>query len=211
MDIISGSIPGDLRYFDQECCYALLYNSKESCPADDIHIAANEKIAVINGISRLILNGDPGIRIESVRPAGMAAEDFLTPPPDGNGETIISCDDEEDEEIIIRSPFESVFLVAAADNCIRTLMQDIAKDFQTWEGFLKIYREIEFCTGIPSAKGWCSDDEQSWFLDSAEAAISNESINGTGLSSPMYLSEAESFITILLQEMLKEKKRDLNI
>ncbi|MBN1431561.1 MAG: hypothetical protein JW931_02185 [Methanomicrobiaceae archaeon] len=211
MDIISGSIPGDLRYSEQEGCYALLYNSKESCSADDIQNEVNEKIAVINGISWLILNENPGIRIESVRPAGKAAEDFLNTPTDGNGGIIISCDDDEDEEVTIRSPFESVFLVASADNCVNAVMQAVGTDFKTWGGFLKIYKKIESSTGAPAAKGWCSDDEQSWFLDSAEAYVSQKTGDEIELFNLMYLSEAESFLTIILQEMLKEKKLELKI
>lgn len=213
MDIISQAIPGVLIRPDTDGRYALFYDSSGGhFTADAVRSKAEKKVAVIRGVSVFVLNSDPGISIEEISPAAQNISEYLRDKPVAETEDfIISCDEEGDEEITIKSPFESVFLVASADDCVNAAIRDMADDFATWEGFLRIVRRIESCEGSPAAKGWCSDDEEAWFLDSAEKLMSEKAGNEDESFSPMYLSEAESFVTILMQEWIKEKKRELNI
>lgn len=209
MDTISKSVPEIIRPCP-DGRYAMLCESRQGLSAkEDIQKLAEEKVALIRGISILVLNEDISIEINAIRMTERAPDEFRqNVTPSGNHDIIISCDEDDEEEIFVRSPFESVYLVTAAQNCLCKVIKEIPGKFGTWEGFLKIYREIESCTGNPVGKGWCSEDELEWFLYSAGANDSAGTFESTG---PMYISEAESFVTILLQEWIKEKKRGLNI
>ncbi|ADN37402.1 hypothetical protein Mpet_2659 [Methanolacinia petrolearia DSM 11571] len=213
MDIISRSAPELLICPGSDGRYAFFYDSSgDFSTAEDVSSDAGNKIELIRGVSMLIFNDDPKIKAEDVSLTRQKRKDFLNEVPFGEeGNFIISCEDGDDEEIQIRSPFESVFLVAAADSDLGEAISEIPRAFGTWDGFLKLYRMIESSAGNPVAKGWCSDDELGWFLYSAGRLSSGESCDGNESAVLMYLSEAESFLTILLQEWIKEKKRELDI
>jgi hypothetical protein len=216
MDLISLSIPEILLHPAFNGRYVLFYESSEGFPTmDDVRNDAERKIALIRGISILVLNSDPGIQVEEISRTQNKREDCLKDLPDiEKGNFIISCDEDDFEEIQIRSPFESVYLVAAADDGLNTVICAIPGNFGTWEGFLRLFRKLESSTGNPVEKRWCSEDELDWFLYSACVLSSGEreeSSDSSGSMSLMYLSEAESFFTILMQEWIKEKKRELRI
>ena len=213
MDIISRSAPDLLIRPGSDGRYGFFYDSfGDFSTAEDVSYDAGNKIKLIRGVSMLIFNGDPKIKAEDISLTQQERKDFLgdmSPGDDGN--IIISCEDGDDEEIQIRSPFESVFFVALADSDLGATISEIPGAFGTWDGFLKLYRMIESSAGNPVAKGWCSDDELGWFIYSADRLSSGESREDGESADLMYLSEAESFLTILLQEWIKEKKREMDI
>ena len=213
MDIISRSAPELLIRPGSDGRYAFFYDSSgDLSNAEDVSSDAGNKIELIRGVSMLVFNGDPQIKAEDISETQQEWKDFLSDMSSGNdGNFIISCEDGNDEEIQIRSPFESVFLVATADSDLGAAISEIPGAFGTWDGFSKLYRMIESSEGNPVAKGWCSDDELGWFIYSADRLSSGESCEGGESADLMYLSEAESFLTILLQEWIKEKKREMDI
>jgi hypothetical protein len=213
MDIISRSAPELLIRTASTGRYAFFYDSSgDFSTAEDVSSDAVNKIELIRGVSMLIFNGDPKIKAEDISLTQQEMKDFLSDMPAGEeGNFIISCEDGNDEEIQIRSPFESVFFVALADGDLGATISEIPGTFGTWDGFLKLYRMIESSTGNPVAKGWCSDDELGWFIYSADRLSSGEYCEGGESADLMYLSEAESFLTILLQEWIKEKKWELDV
>ena len=213
MDIISRSAHELLIRPGSDCRYAFFYDSSgDLSTKEDVGSDAGNKIKLIRGVSMLVLNGDPELRIDDIKRTQQVIKGFpddMTHAEEAN--FIISCDEDDDEEIQVRSPFESVFLVASADDDLGAVISEFPGAFGTWEGFLKLYRRIESSAGNPVARGWCSDGELGWFLYSAERLSSVEFCDGNESTDLMYLSEAESFLTILLQEWIKEKKRELNI
>jgi len=210
MDTISKSIPEIIIRPGTEGRYAFFFEfSEDIFTEEEIRRLAEERAALIRGISILVLNDDPRMGVNEICRTEKVPEDFPGNQPSAESrDIIISCDEGDDEEILIRSPFESVYIAAAAEEGLGAVIREIHCNFGEWEGFLRIYLGIESCTGSPAEKGWCSDDELEWFLYSAGAKDSGGSYKSTG---PMYLSEAESFVTILMQEWIKEKKRELDI
>lgn len=216
MDLISRSIQEILLHPASDGRYALFFDSSDFFSTEEeVQNGAEKEIALIRGVSMLVLNGDPGIQIEKICKTGQKHDDYLKDLPDmEKGDFIISGDEGDNEEIQIRSPFESVFLVASADEDLKDVIRDMPGAFGTWKGFLKLYMGLESSAGNPVEKGWCSEDELDWFLYSAGVLSSGEqeeSCDGNGSMNLMYLSEAESFFTILMQEWIKEKKRKLDI
>lgn len=210
MEMISKSIPEIMIRPGPEGRYAFLFESSEDLfTEEEIRGLAEERAALIRGISILVLNDDPCMGIDEICRTEKVPGDFQENQPSAeNRDIIISCDEGDDEEILVGSPFESVYIAAAAEESLGAVIMEMSSNFGKWGGFLRIYRDIESYAGNPVDKGWCSDDELEWFLYSAGAKDSGVSYESTG---PMYLSEAESFITILMQEWIKEKKRELDI
>lgn len=213
MDLISGSIPAEIFIPSSGDGYACFFSFESEEINEELVLSSIEdKIALIGGISRLVLNIDPEIRIKNIVPAEGEKDEYSSNSPKENSEgVIISCDEDGDEEIEIKSPFESVFLVASADPGIKSALKEMGCDFESWGGFMKIYRIIEMHAGDPASKGWCSPDERDWFVSSAEGFASAPGDTNEDPCNPMYFSEAESFVTILMQEWIKEKKRELDL
>ncbi|GEM_PF-6167890 len=191
--------------------YALFFDSSKGFSSiEEVRSRAMEEISALGGISRLVLNTNPCMAVEEISQTDLRATDlFSGRQSSGTCGTIISCDDDDETEIQVKNPFESVYLAVSADECLKSAIIEIREDFNSWAGLLRVYARIESCIGSPASKGWCSPDEQAWFLDSARLSLSEDEKDD--LFSPMYISEAESFVTILMQEWIKEKKRELDI
>lgn len=212
MNKLSESIPEEFIMTGPDERYALRCGPGEDLEEAEVLRIAEEKIGILNGISRLVLNENPRISIEGITRYDPEVTNLRGGIREKASCGMIIVTEDGEEEFEINNPVESVLIAAGEDPDLNCALGKIGNDFDTWGDFLEVDGLIESCKGDPVGRGWCPPEVRDWFLLSARRQMDDDqdSEKSCGL---MYLSEAESFVTMLMQEWIKEvirEKEELN-